>query len=70
MLAFYETNGIKELEISIIPTFYNTIPSDELDYFLYKANAQLLKKDVLMIIDYANQIRFQKNRREGTGFPL
>lgn len=65
MLAFYEANGIKELEISIIPTFYNTIPSDELDYFLYKANAQLLKKDVLMIIDYANQIRFQKNRREG-----
>ena len=65
MLAFYETEGINLLEIKVIPTFYNKIPADELDYFLYKANAQLLKKDVLMIIDYAEQISFQKNRREG-----
>ena len=65
MLAFYESNGIQEIEIRVIPTFYNKMPSDELDYFLYKANAQLIKKDVLMIIDYAHKLRFQKNRREG-----
>jgi len=65
MLAFYEAEGIKELEIKVIPTFYNKMPADELDYFLYKANAQLVKKDVLMIIDYSNKLRFQKNRREG-----
>ncbi|WP_299103003.1 GNAT family N-acetyltransferase [uncultured Winogradskyella sp.] len=65
MLAFYEAEGVQELEIRVIPTFYNKMPSDELDYFLYKANAQLLKKDVLMIIDYAHKLRFQKNRREG-----
>lgn len=65
MLAFYEAEGIKTLEIKVIPSFYNKMPADELDYFLYKANAQLLKKDVLMVIDYANKLRFQKNRREG-----
>ena len=65
MLAFYEAEGVKNLEIKVIPTFYNIIPADELDYFLYKANAKLLKKDVLMIIDYANKLPFQKNRREG-----
>lgn len=65
MLAFYEAEGVSELEIRVIPTFYNKMPSDELDYFLYKANAKLLKKDVLMIIDYAHKLRFQKNRREG-----
>lgn len=65
MLAFYEVEGIKELEIKVIPTFYNKMPADELDYFLYKANAQLLKKDVLMIVDYAHKLPFQKNRREG-----
>ena len=65
MLAFYELEGIKQLEIKVIPTFYNSMPADELDYFLYKANAQLLKKDVLMVIDYAHKLRFQKNRREG-----
>jgi hypothetical protein len=65
MLAFYEGKGLKTLEIKVIPTFYNRIPADELDYFLYKADAELLKKDVLMIIDYQDQLRFQKNRREG-----
>ncbi|MUU79654.1 GNAT family N-acetyltransferase [Winogradskyella endarachnes] len=65
MLVFYEAKGVKEIEIRVIPTFYNKMPSDELDYFLYKANAQLVKKDVLMIIDYAHKLRFQKNRREG-----
>ena len=65
MLAFYAAEGVSELEIRVIPTFYNKMPSDELDYFLYKANAKLLKKDVLMIIDYAHKLRFQKNRREG-----
>ncbi|WP_299112330.1 GNAT family N-acetyltransferase [uncultured Winogradskyella sp.] len=65
MLAFYEAEGVNRLEIRVIPTFYNKMPSDELDYFLYKANAQLIKKDVLMIIDYAHKLRFQKNRREG-----
>ncbi|NRD20744.1 GNAT family N-acetyltransferase [Winogradskyella eckloniae] len=65
MLAYYEAQGLEEIEIRVIPTFYNKMPSDELDYFLYKANAQLLKKDVLMVIDYAHKLRFQKNRREG-----
>jgi len=65
MLAFYESNGIQEIEIRVIPTFYNKMLSDELDYFLYKANARLIKKDVLMVIDYAHKLRFQKNRREG-----
>ncbi|MBC3844829.1 GNAT family N-acetyltransferase [Winogradskyella echinorum] len=70
MLAFYEAEGIKELEIKVIPTFYNKMPADELDYFLYKANAQLLKKEVLMIVDYAHKLPFQKNRREGVNKAL
>lgn len=65
MLAFYHAEGLIQLEIKVIPTFYNKMPADELDYFLYKANAQLLKKEVLMIIDYSHKLRFQKNRREG-----
>jgi len=64
-LTFLYAEGIQHLEIRVIPTFYNTMPADELDYFLYKAEAKLLKKEVLMVIDYANKKRFQKNRREG-----
>jgi len=39
--------------------------ADELEYFLYKSGAKLIKRDVLMVIDYSHKLRFQKNRREG-----
>lgn len=65
MLSFLSSEGIRELEIKVIPTFYNHMPADELEYFLYKAEAELTKRDVLMVIDYSHKLRFQKNRREG-----
>lgn len=65
MLEFLFFEGIQKLDIRIIPTFYNTLPADELEYFLFKANAVLIKRDALMVIDYRNKLRFQKNRREG-----
>lgn len=65
MLIYLSQNTIEKLNIKIIPTFYNKLPSDELEYFLYKSNAKLLKRDVLMVIDYRHQLKFKKNRREG-----
>lgn len=65
MLRFLASEKLQTLEIRVIPTFYNVMPSDELDYFLFKANAKLLKRDVLMVIDTNHKLKFQKNRREG-----
>ncbi len=65
MLRFLASEMIIILEIRVIPTFYNVMPSDELAYFLFKANATLLKRDVLMVIDNDHKLKFQKNRREG-----
>lgn len=65
VLQYLFEAGIEELEIKLIPTFYNLIPSDELEYFMFKGNAKLVKRDVLMVIDYSHQLPFQKNRREG-----
>lgn len=65
MLKFLTSEGIVNLDMRVIPSFYNSLPSDELEYFLFKCNARLIKRDVLMVIDYRNRIRFQKNRREG-----
>jgi len=64
-LGYLESEGVENLFIKIIPTFYNSLPSDELAYYLYKVNAELVNRDVLMVIDYQNQLRFKKNRREG-----
>ncbi len=65
MLQFLHSEGIKTLEIRVIPTFYNSIPADELVYFLFKADAILTKRDALMVIDTTSDMKFQKNRREG-----
>ena len=65
VLKFLFEEGVEKLDIRIIPTFYNSLPSDELEYILFKAKASLIKRDVIMLIDYQNKIRFQKNRREG-----
>ena len=65
ILIFLNNKFISFLNIKIIPIFYNTIPSDELEYFLFKSSAKLIKKDVLMVIDFRNKLKFKKNRREG-----
>lgn len=65
ILKFLYFNEISKLVIKIIPFFYNKIPSDELEYFLFISDARLTKRDVLMVIDYQHQLPFQKNRREG-----
>lgn len=64
-LGYLHSQAINMLDIRVIPTFYNTLPADETAYFLFKAGARLQKRDVLMVIDYRNKLRFQKNRREG-----
>jgi len=64
-LAYYYEHQVVDLYIKVIPTFYNIMPSDELAYFLFKAQATLMKRDILMVIDYEHKLRFQKNRREG-----
>lgn len=65
VLQFLSSEGIKQLNIKVIPSFYTSLPSDELAYFLYKGNATLIGRDVLMVIDYRQNPGFQKNRREG-----
>lgn len=65
MLSFLSSQGIEGLDLRITPSFYNLMPSDEIEYFMFKSKAQLIKRDVMMLIDYDHKIRFKKNRREG-----
>lgn len=64
ILSFLFSEGIKKLDIRIIPTFYNSLPSDELEYILFKANAKTVKRDVILLIDYKNPIKIVKSRRQ------
>lgn len=65
LLNYLYSKGVRHLDMRVIPSFYNLMPSDELVYFMFRANAKLVKRDALMVIDYRHKLRFQKNRREG-----
>lgn len=64
-LKFLNEQDVIDLQIKIIPSFYNVVPSDELEFILYKIGAKLEKREALMVIDFKHQLKFQKKRREG-----
>ncbi len=64
VLEFLYNEEIKKLDMRVIPSFYNNVPSDELEYILFKANAKTIKSDVILLIDYKNPLSFIKSRRQ------
>lgn len=70
ILGFLASKNIKKITIKVIPSFYNTHPSEEFSYLLFKSNAKLINRDLVMIIDYRNSLGFKKNRREGVNRAL
>jgi len=65
LLMFLNSNGIKTLELKIIPAIYSSLPSDEVNYFMFLLNAKLIRRDVLSVIDLSEDIIISKNRIEG-----
>lgn len=66
ILMFFHDQGINELEIKSIPRIYTKGPSDELDYLMFKLEAQILRKDVTSVIDYRNKLNIaSSNRKRG-----
>jgi len=64
-LAYLYKEGFSTLEIKEIPRIYHQLPCDESDYFMALCGAELIKKEVLLVIDYQDHLPFEKNRREG-----
>jgi hypothetical protein len=65
LLVFLERNGFESLEIKNIPSFYNLLPAEELDYLCFLLNAETSRVDIAAVIDNKNPIPIQKNRLEG-----
>ena len=51
ILEFFSNQNIIELEIKLLPKIYHTLPSDEIDYLLFKTKATLIRKDITSVID-------------------
>jgi len=65
ILLFLEENEIQKLHLKTIPYIYNTKPAEEIQYALFLAEAQLVRRDSLSVIDLSQKNKLSKIRKRG-----
>ncbi|MDI1303287.1 MAG: GNAT family N-acetyltransferase [bacterium] len=65
VLLFLEADGIEKLHLKTIPSIYHSKPAEEIQYALFLAEAQLVRRDSLSVIDLSQQYVFSKIRKRG-----
>ena len=65
VLFFLNGNNIKKLELKLIPSIYHKKPAEELQYALFLAQGQLIRRDSMAVIDLSLNINIASGRKEG-----
>lgn len=65
VLLFLDANEIVKLHIKTIPSIYHSKPSEELQYVLFLAEAKLVRRDSLSVIDLLQKHKISKIRKRG-----
>jgi hypothetical protein len=65
VLLFLNDNEIEKLHLKTIPSIYHTKPAEEIQYALFLAEAQLVRRDSLSVIDLSQKYDFSKIRKRG-----
>ena len=65
ILKFLETEGVKKLQLKLLPKIYHAQPADEIDYLLFLTEATKTRVDVSATIYTEDALKIQGNRMEG-----
>lgn len=65
ILAFLNENKIEKLQVKLMPSIYHQKPAEELNYALFLAQAQLIRRDSLSVIDLFQKNKVSKIRKRG-----
>lgn len=65
VLSFFNVNGIKLLQLKTLPSIYHDKPSEELQYALFLAEAKVIRRDTLSVIDLSKHFTFSTIRKRG-----
>lgn len=65
ILKFLDIHKIAKLIVKLIPNIYQQKPAEELNYALFLANATLIRRDALSVIDVTKQNKIASGRLEG-----
>lgn len=63
ILKYLSSNRIQTLNLKPIPRIYHLLPADEMDYFLFRLNARLYRRDFTSAICYANSLEIKASNR-------
>jgi len=64
LLKQIEIDGFTEITVKLIPKIYHDLPSDELDYLLFKINAKLFRRDISSVIETPNPLTVSSSNRK------
>ncbi|WP_353778099.1 GNAT family N-acetyltransferase [Winogradskyella sp. 3972H.M.0a.05] len=66
LLMHFESEGVKDIYVKLVPEIYNAYPSNEAEFLMYKLEAELYRKDIISAIDLASpRLKLSKDRRDG-----
>ena len=57
--------GFKKLIFKEVPTIYHQLPSDELQYLMFVLQGNLVRRDVLSVLDLKSPFGFSRDRKNG-----
>ena len=64
VLRFLNQNNITTFQLKLIPSIYNAFFSEEVEYAMFLANAKLIRRDCLSVIDLKKDFSVTKTRKE------
>ncbi|MCK7591502.1 GNAT family N-acetyltransferase [Subsaxibacter sp. CAU 1640] len=64
LLKFLNDSEIKSLHLKLLPKFYNSYPSDEMDYLLFILNANNSRRDITQVIDFSKRRKVSSSNRK------
>jgi hypothetical protein len=64
ILTYLDSEGIKTLQLKLLPKMYHSLPSDEIDYLLFKLKAGLTRRDVSSVIDNSHRLMIKSSNRK------
>lgn len=65
VLLFLQETKIEKLHLKTIPSIYHNKPAEEIQYALFLAEAELVRRDSLSVIDLSQKYDFSKIRKRG-----
>lgn len=64
LLKYLYENNIETLELKLLPKMYHKLPSDEIDYLLFKVDAQCIRRDISAVIDFREPLKISSSNRK------